>query len=1113
MSYTIGDNGRVSIPSLTDTADNDYGDYRRLVTYQATSDSLSDMQKRYIYENLKNSTYAPQSPFEVESGQTEFTSTGNTYIDQFGLIGSVEPLTAKTYALDTKYTGRYEFTVDKSKNVNSTTMSSRSIFLEYAEMENGSTHQIPVPVGYGQASKHKSFDALTTDMQNSKQLLHTTQAAFNNGKYETIVARFHTNTVDLDNPTQTAISKKYGMSHGRNLLKTRTTEENGYENPYCRTWTYHHQYAQVSDQIRPFKNFYQQTSSAWKSLRAGNGGERLYKLGVKTGNAGNLKISPNKSSRDIKNCMFSIENLAWKGVKDLSTEQKGPLGGRIMWFPPYGISFNEQVTASWNGTKFIGRGEQIYTYVNTDRVGTLKFKMLIDHPSILDYWNHKNYNLGDNVGSSDSSGIAGTVDDINDPEQEILRFFAGCEILNVGESVETTPTETVVSPEPNKLDTKTKQLVFYVFYPNDYSGMDETGSTNTFAIDYLINGVGTNKTYKNKKLVDVYPRTTETYTNFSNGYSGSIVGYEMVQRTDLGVTMMRQSDYSSSEGFGNDVIKYMYTVETSSGSKHEIYTQRRHGHRVDKKNQSVKKTTASSDYAPYIDQQSCGFNSALGYMTAINMLNNGKENSNETYVSLADMYAFFNQEYYSFIEKSYGTDGSSLVSEQNLVKIKEIVDNYYITSIDIIGYASGAKTENQENWSVHNDQLANYRAKSVATWLNTAMSVSNKKLTDNISYHGDGTMSIIGSNLTSGNHSEPAAKASRCAKVVINYNPVKDENLNSTQKMETEYDTTVGNPNDSEEKNREAENKTVTVATSTTSSNGVAGKNHDIEYQFFQQLEENSPLMKSRISDKIKYFDPAFHSISPEGFNARLTFLHQCTRQGPTISASDTSLDRTANNLSFGRPPVCVLRIGDFFYTRILIQTLNIEYEPLQWDLNDEGIGVMPMIADINITFTFIGGSDLAGPIERLQNAVSFNYYANTGVYDTRSDRVTYGDDGSIVSYEAYVPEMEMYKASQDEIKDNGTDDKSGNNTTDTDAETTYEDWLLGKGNDSDATYEDWLLGNGSDAEATYEDWLLGDEKAAIDKMNESSNKQLDKNMEEVSKIKIKEENQNNTQK
>ena len=154
-------------------------------------------------------------------------------------------------------------------------------------------------------------------------------------------------------------------------------------------------------------------------------------------------------------------------------------------------------------------------------------------------------------------------------------------------------------------------------------------------------------------------------------------------------------------------------------------------------------------------------------------------------------------------------------------------------------------------------------------------------------------------------------------------------------------------------------------------------------------------MVKRYISDKVDYFDPAFHSITPEGFNARLTFLQQCVRQGPTISTSDLGRGSSygAGNLSFGRAPFCILRIGDFFNTKICINNVDIKYDSdgMLWDLNPEGIGLQPMYADVNITFTFLGGSDISGPISRLQNAVSFNYYANTSVYDRRSDfRKTY---------------------------------------------------------------------------------------------------------------------------
>lgn len=184
----------------------------------------------------------------------------------------------------------------------------------------------------------------------------------------------------------------------------------------------------------------------------------------------------------------------------------------------------------------------------------------------------------------------------------------------------------------------------------------------------------------------------------------------------------------------------------------------------------------------------------------------------------------------------------------------------------------------------------------------------------------------------------------------------------------------------------------------TSKSDDYGNQTYDDEYTYFKQINENDDMVKRYISDKVDYFDPAFHSITPEGFNARLTFLQQCTRQGPTISASDLmgGSKYGAGNLSFGRPPFCILRIGDFFNTKICIDNINIDYDTgggVQWDLNPEGVGLQPMLANVNITFTFLGGSDLSGPISRLQNAVSYNYYANTSVYDRRSDYRNFADE------------------------------------------------------------------------------------------------------------------------
>jgi hypothetical protein len=175
---------------------------------------------------------------------------------------------------------------------------------------------------------------------------------------------------------------------------------------------------------------------------------------------------------------------------------------------------------------------------------------------------------------------------------------------------------------------------------------------------------------------------------------------------------------------------------------------------------------------------------------------------------------------------------------------------------------------------------------------------------------------------------------------------------------------------------------------------------YDNEAIFFNRLTKEDPFMTKLLSERIKYFNPVFHSMSPEGFNARLTFLNQCMHQGPTYSGSDTN-NANANNLAFGKAPVCVLRIGDFYNTKIIINNLQISYDPLTWDMNQEGIGVMPMIATVSLDFNFIGGSDLGGPIQRLQNAISFNYYANTSVYDNRAEEIEYDYLGKTKAFKA----------------------------------------------------------------------------------------------------------------
>jgi outer membrane protein OmpA-like peptidoglycan-associated protein len=91
--------------------------------------------------------------------------------------------------------------------------------------------------------------------------------------------------------------------------------------------------------------------------------------------------------------------------------ERGPNGGRVMWFPPYDLKFSETVTANWKSNDFIGRPEPIYTYANTNRGGSLSWKIVVDHPSVLNVITNKVLSKETNKNRIDSI---------------IESFFAGC---------------------------------------------------------------------------------------------------------------------------------------------------------------------------------------------------------------------------------------------------------------------------------------------------------------------------------------------------------------------------------------------------------------------------------------------------------------------------------------------------------------------------------------------------------------------------------------------------------------------------------------------------------------------------------------------------------------
>lgn len=896
------------------------------------------------------------------------------------------------------------------------------------------TDSLPIDGGIGK----ELYDADITTYNNGETLLSKTKLWFQNKtndyiskRFKTLISRFHgsNGTDDIEslknNVGVQAFSKKYGLSHGRNLLRKNIEDNPGvYEDPYCRVWTWHKQYNKlVEHNIRPLKddNGYAITQKSlnddygWNVFRSvknenfEDGGNRLANYGVMYDNNGStnglVNITPSYdkdavSYEDSKNvsvehCMFSIENLAWKGTYGdwdetteeygLSREQKGPLGGRIMWFPPYGLSFNESIAANWQTNDFIGRGEPIYTYANTTRSGTLNFKLLIDHPSILDYWERRS-----EVGSATQSGV----DDVDSKEQEMLRFFAGCSILKASDpNKQKNKKEQTDKSKNNKNDrlvnvsnSQGESIRFFVFFPNNYTGKTDRNSSAVNPIDYLMNGVGTNMMHVvgeyGENSVDFATDPSVKLYQYGNN-TQQVGGYEM--RNGIGISVIKTNTNNNHivDIHINDneekieIVKIIGSkAEKSLTGTTESWNKRRYYYRCDKTDDIENQIFVGSGdngAVSYIDKDSYQFNS-INYQNAVNMLTS---NDNSTYYSFCEVYIALNG------DKSGVFSG--LYDEKRVDELKKIFNGEKgeITEILTSGYASlqGNNTESSTN-TTRNAYLANERMQTINKWLSSSLK------NENIKFHKSDLSSLFGEEIANkymnmtedpNDSNSKNAKLKRFVLVEIRYNSEKIENasetvnaLNSNVMVEESNEKTIESNNNNQE---------------VAPTNNVY--RYDNEARFFNKLVENEPFMAKLLSERIKNFDPVFHSMSPEGFNARLTFLHQCMRQGPTYSSSDTN-GFNANNLSFGRPPVCVLRVGDFYNTKIIIKSLNIDYDPLVWDLNQEGIGVMPMIANISIGFDFIGGSDLGGPIQRLQNATSFNYYANAGVYDNRSEMINY---------------------------------------------------------------------------------------------------------------------------
>ena len=974
--------------------------------------------------------------------------------------------------------------------------------------------------------------------KNRNSIIAKTKKLFQERKINTIISRFHTDPSNLDLYDGTDAKTEYGLSHGRNLL-TYDAEHNGisygrngYNNPYCRVWTHHHQYSEMRSRLmRPFtidgeggnkdfvgseyfhlwdnfpdmeyvvntkkvvdtdskstlvglatgsynmiesKNVEEKVKWGWKRSGADGWAKSVFNR-----ETGLVNIAPKflgGAERNIhtKDCMFSIENLAWQGYdpysfeRALSWEQRGPFGGRIMWFPPYGLSFSEDSSVNWNEHSFIGRGENVFTYTNTSRSGTLQFMMVVDHPSILDYstWY--------------GTGVAG--EEGLPKDTDIYRFFAGCdggganadgsanggfggsqggggglasyakptpltdeylsednsEAINITENKKPEPPAPVKVEEERPPVDEEIELTFYTFFPNNYSGYyDNMPDSKVNPIAYLLCGKGAQWNCRNDDVTQAEVLPIDFDGISQSQFLGE--GYEMKSS---------KSNISQQNSAKNYIIGTSPNWRYYQASKYVQYNNKKWYYRTDgqyeiaKGEEQYKNTfdQTLSTAASYQDTKTLGLNYNIDAVKQ----QFPEENNNENLYSLAEIaYALLNnyegegetQDQAAIKQRTNGINKS----DKRIEKLINMLDGrensiYKVVELNAIGYSNshGSNAVKQINVE-RNNFLADQRCITVLSWFKENYAKGSRTIASG-SQRAKPGVQVDTKDLR--NESGNTAKKWRSAKVtikikksaVVEPKEMKQEVEIEQPTQEKVYKRFTGfdereikdgvqlyvNTNEKNPENKERrwyyDEKTKQMRTwnsdvQKTLRNGynwsseyegytqakVEGDynslRYDQEYHFFKQLEANHPDVFETLVQKLQYFDPAFHSMTPEGFMGRLNFLQQCTRQGDTISASDEN-GHSANNLAFGRPPFCILRLGDFYYQKIVIKNINITYDPLVLDLNNEGIGVVPLIANVTITFNFIGGGDLSGPVRRLQNAMSFNYYANGRLYDNRADRV-----------------------------------------------------------------------------------------------------------------------------
>ena len=717
-----------------------------------------------------------------------------------------------------------------------------------------------------------------------------------------------------------------------------TQQESGVE--YCRVWTKDRSYMNYSDTMKRSGNVRKFESSIL---------DKPWNLNIYPNSNGSTNIVERGDGFYAKKYMFSIENLAWKTSNtpgftyfDLPYCERGSNNGRIMWFPPYDLKISEQSNASWESNKFLGRPEPIYTYQNTERMGQVSFKVIVDHPSILNLLVREHFE-----GMSDEEA-----------DNYINAFFAGCEEIDFYGLIRRYTTLT-----PNEVETVKKYL--------NENKDKETVKTYKTVFTPVISDTPTPKNEPEEISISAGLRFKNNYPQIGSDDLKSTLRFDELYDGYIA--------YYDGGGYLIDLNKGLNILRNSStwGNNQKQDFRVLYG---------IESTFTKPPDSVFVD----------GNVEVVNAINKGFDLFKNDFESIDNQLSLIK----SKLEKNE-IDNVSLLIRSSTSSIADEHYNLklsYRRSYSIIWYIVNRLGLNQT--TIDN-------AMGMVQWRNkpNPTDVQSKEPPiiipfKTLGYDIDGDLQI--------QYIENIGKQSFEDSGEINVKCTEENRILTSSELKMTAPVTfycrttfIVLKYKARFPDTEPIKPPVVVAslvedTDVPSGNVPAPPIDEIkriimktlsECYYFKKLEEDSPVQFSSLKEKLRYFHPAFHSMTPEGLNTRLTFLQQCVRPGDTLpikGLSDES-DLNARNTTFGPPPICVLRIGDFYHSKIIIRDVNITFDDNVWDLNPEGIGVQPMIANVSLQISFIGGHGLERPVERLQNALSSNFYANTEMYDPRA--------------------------------------------------------------------------------------------------------------------------------